>query len=57
MQNIFGYLNNVFAWFMKKYWIIWLQMSSRGKLQKTREILCSQDDNPAGFKKVFWITS
>ena len=29
----------------------------RKKLSKTREILCSQDNNSAGFKKVFWITS
>ena len=29
----------------------------RKKLLKTREILCSQDNNSAGFKKVFWITS
>ena len=28
-------------------------MRSREKLPNTQEILCSQDNDPAGFKKVF----
>ena len=38
---------------MEKYSIIWFYMRSREKLRKTREILCSQDNDPAGFKNVF----
>ena len=53
MQTIFETFNNVFAWFMEKYSIIWFYMRSREKLRKTREILCSQDNDPAGFKNVF----
>ena len=38
---------------MYKHWTIWFYMRSREKLSKTREILCLQDGDPAGFKKVF----